>query len=199
MATKTAERTTMDDVDRKIIAQLQRNGRTTFEELGRLVGYTSMGAKKRVDRLLDAAVIQVTAPLNATALQLCPAVVLLEMASAEAMNALLKRFECCPRVVHLFTTLGGYNLIALVVAEDQDTLESISREKCSLRSGEGIRRSEFYPIGNVLYTPFLMVREYLTHQERTIAPCNVDCRPCQRYQAHQCVGCPTTQHYKGPL
>ena len=71
----------------------------------------------------------------------------------------------------------GYHLI---VAEDQSTLESISVEKCSLRSGEGIRRSEFYPIGNIHYSPFLPVREYLTHKERITAPCNVDCRTCQR-------------------
>jgi Lrp/AsnC family transcriptional regulator for asnA, asnC and gidA len=189
----------LDDIDRKIISQLQLNGRTTFEELGKLVGYTSMGAKKRVDRLLNTEVIKVSAHLNTTSLKLFPAVVLLEMASAEAMNNLLKRFECCPRVVHICTTLGGYNLIALVIAENQDTLESISREKCSLRSGEGIRRSEFYPIGNIHYSPFLMVREYLTHKEQTIAPCNVDCGPCQRYQSHKCVGCPSTQYYKGPL
>jgi len=189
----------LDEVDRKIISQLQLNSRTTFEELGKLVGYTSMGAKKRVDRLLKEDIIEVSATLNTTSLNLFPAILLLEMESAEAMNRLLKRFEKCPRVVHIFTTLGGYNLIALVVAEDQDTLESISLEKCSLRSGEGIRRSEFYPIGNIQYSPFLMVREYLTHKERTIAPCNVDCRPCPRYQSQKCVGCPTTQYYKGPL
>jgi len=189
----------LDEVDRKIISQLQLNGRTTFEELGNLVGYTSMGAKKRVDRLLKTGVIKVSANLNTTSLNLFSAIVLLEMQSAEAMNELIKRFEYCPRVVHIFTTLGGYNIIALVVAEDQDTLESISMEKCSLRSGEGIRRSEFYPIGSIQYSPLLMVREYLTHKERTIAPCGVDCKPCPRYQSQKCVGCPTTQYYKGPL
>ncbi|MCW4037451.1 MAG: AsnC family transcriptional regulator [Candidatus Bathyarchaeota archaeon] len=191
--------TELDEIDRKIISQLQLNGRTTFEELGKLVGYTSMGAKKRVDRLLKTGVISISANLNTTSLNLFPAIVLLEMQSAEAMNELIKRFEYCPRVVHICTTLGGFNIIALVIAEDQETLESISMEKCSLRSGEGIRRSEFYPIGNIQYSPLLMVREYLTHKERKIAPCNVDCRPCSRYQSQKCVGCPTTQYYKGPL
>ena len=189
----------LDDVDRKIISQLQLNGRTTFEELRKLIGYTSMGTKKRVDKLIREGVIKVSAMLNTTSLKLFPAVVLLEMENAEAMNSLLERFRECPRVVHILTTLGGYNIIALVVAEDQDTLESISIEKCSLRSGGGIRRSEFYPIGDIHYDPFLLVREYLTHKERTIAPCDVDCRPCQRYRSQKCVGCPTTQHYKGPL
>lgn len=189
----------MDDVDREIISQLQLDGRMTFEELAKIIGYTSMGIKKRVAKLFERDVIKVSALLNIKPLNLRAAIVLLEIESAEAIQKLLERFKDCPRVIHIFTTLGGYNLIALVVAEDQDTLESISMEKCSLRSGEGIRRSEFYPIGNVQYSSFLPVREYLTHKERTITPCNVDCRPCRRYRSRKCVGCPTTRYYHGSL
>jgi len=189
----------LDEVDRKIISQLQLNGRTTLKELSRIVGYTSMGIKKRVKNLLEKDVIKISALLNTKPLNLCAAIMLLEIESGEALQRLLERFKDCPRVVHIFTTLSGYNLIALVVAEDQETLESISIEKCSLRSSEGIRRSEFYPIGNIEYSPFLSVREYLTHKERTISPCNVDCGPCQRYKAKKCVGCPTTHYYHGTL
>ena len=158
-----------------------------------------MGIKKRVKKLLEQDVIKVSALLNVKPFNLCAAILFLEIESAEAMQSLLDRFKDCPRVINIFTTLGGYNLIALIVAEDQGTLESISIEKCSLRSSEGIRRSEFYPIGNVQYSPFLSVREYLTHKERTISPCNVDCGPCQRYKSKLCVGCPTTHYYRGPL
>lgn len=189
----------LDDVDRKIISQLQIDGRTTFKELSRIVGYTSMGVKKRVKSLLERDIIEVSALLNVKKLDLRAAIILLEIDSAEAIHKLLERFRDCPRVVHIFTTLGGYNLIALIVAEDQDTLESISLEKCSLRSNRGIRRSEFYPISTVHYSPFLAVREHLTHKERTISPCGVDCGSCQRYEAKKCVGCPTTHHYLGPL
>ena len=91
-----------------------------------------------------------------------------------------------------------YNLIALVVAEDQETLKNISVEKCSLRSGEGIRRSEFIPIGNILYSPFLSIRKSLTHKERIKAPCNVDCQTCKRFK-DKCAGCPAVKGYKGIL
>jgi len=189
----------LDDVDRKIISQLQLDGRTTLEELARNVGYTSMGVKKRLKKLLERHIIKISASINIEPLKLYAAIVLLEMESAEAMQKLLERFKDCPRVVHIFTTLGGYNLIALVVAEGQDTLESISMEKCSLRSGGGIRRSEFYPIGNIHYSSFLPIREYLTHKENTPTPCNIDCRPCNRYKAEKCVGCPAMSYYKGTL
>jgi len=189
----------VDDIDRKIISQLQQDGRMTLEELAKTAGFTSMGIKKRLQKLLSQDAIKVSAMLNPFSFKLSPAIVLLEMENAEAMQKLLDRFEECPRVVHIFKTIGGYNLIALVVAEDQDTLESISMEKCSLRSSTGIRRSEFYPIGDIYFSPFLPVREHLTHKERTVAPCDVDCRPCARYKTKKCVGCPTTSHYRGTL
>ena len=189
----------MDEIDRKIISQLQMDGRTTLKELAKAVGFTSMGIKKRLQKLVDQGVVKVSASLNPFTLELFSAIVLLEMESAEAMQNLIDRFKECPRVVYIFRTIGGYNLVALVVAEDQHTLESISTEKCSLRSSAGIRRSEFYPIGDIHFSPFLPLREHLTHKEKRIAPCNVDCAPCVRYERQKCVGCPAAIRYRGAL
>jgi len=189
----------LDEVDRKIITQLQADGRTTLQDLAKAVGFTSMGIKKRLEKLEKTGTIKVSALINPNALKLHPAIVMLEMESAEAMQKLLDRFEECPRVIQIFKTIGGYNLIALVVAETQETLESISMEKCSLRCSQGIRRSEFYPISDTYFEPFLQIREDLTHRERTVTPCDVDCDPCNRYETQKCVGCPTTSNYKGSL
>jgi len=123
----------------------------------------------------------------------------MEVESSEALESLINRFKNCPRVVDMLTTLGEYNLVALIVAEDRSTLESISIEKCSLRSSEGIRMSEFYPISDIYYSSFLPIREHLTHKKTAIAPCNIDCRPCSRYKLNKCVGCPATTYYRGQL
>ncbi|MGD0645246.1 MAG: winged helix-turn-helix transcriptional regulator [Candidatus Bathyarchaeia archaeon] len=189
----------MDDIDKKIIEQLQSDGRTTLQDLAKTVGFTSMGTKKRLEKLIKKDTIKVTALINPNALKLHPAIVMLEMESAEAMQDLLNRFEECPRVIQIFKTVGGYNLIALVVAETQETLESISMEKCSLRCSKGIRRSEFYPVSDTYFSPFLQIRENLAHKEKKVTPCNVECDPCNRYETQKCVGCPTTSHYKGSL
>jgi len=121
------------------------------------------------------------------------------MESAEAMQELLNRYERCPRVVQIFKTVGGFNLIALVVAETEETLESISMEKCSLRCSKGIRRSEFYPVSEIYFSPFLQVREKLAEKTNLTSPCRVECTPCDRYEQKKCVGCPTTQNYRGTL
>ena len=189
----------MDEIDKKIVTQLQINGRTTLQDLAKSIGYTSMGTKKRLEKLITKGTIKVSALINPSALKLHPAIVMLEMESAEAMQDILNRFEECPRVIQLFKTMGGFNLIALVVAETPETLESISMEKCSLRCSKGIRRSEFYPVSDTYFSPFLQIRENLAHKERKVTPCNVECDPCNRYETQKCVGCPTTTYYKGSL
>ena len=189
----------LDAVDKKIIGTLQADGRTTLKDLAKIIGFTSMGTKKRLEKLVGRGLLKVSALINPNALQLHPAIVMLEMESSEAMQKLLDRFKDCPRVIQIFKTLGGYNLIALVVAENRDTLESISVEKCSLRSGQGIRRSEFYPISETYFSPFMPIRESLAHKEKTTPPCNVECDTCNRYEMKKCVGCPTTSNYHGSL
>jgi len=189
----------MDETDKKIISILQTDGRTTLQDMAKIIGLSSMGTKKRLDKLQKDKIIKISALINPTVLKLYPALVMLEMESAEAMQNLLKRFEDCPRVVQIFKTVGGYNLIALVVAETQETLESISMEKCSLRCSKGIRRSEFYPVSETFFSPFLQIREGLSHKQKDMTPCDVDCMPCNRFETKKCVGCPTTIHYRGTL
>jgi DNA-binding Lrp family transcriptional regulator len=189
----------MDEVDRKLISQLQLDGRITLIELSRALGYTSMGTGKRLKNLLKRDIIKVSALLNIERLNLCAAIVLLEIESVDTIRTILERFKDCPRVVQIFTAFSGYNLIALIVAEDQDTLESISMEKCSLRSGKGIRRSEFCPVGKIHYSPFLLIKGRFAKTKRQISPCNVDCGTCERHKTRKCVGCPTTRYYHGSL
>ena len=189
----------LDEVDNKIISNLQKNGRMKAAEIAEKVGFSSMGIHKRIKKLITKKAMKISADLNPFVFNLSPAIVMLEMEDSNAMNNLLNRFKDCPRVVKIFKTVGGYNLVALVIAENRDTLESISIEKCSLRSNLGVRRSEFYPISDIYFSPFIPIREKLTHKGKEKTPCNVDCISCQRYKDEKCVGCPATIHYRGTL
>ena len=189
----------MDNIDWKLIKQLQSDGRKTYKELGEAIGFTSLGAKKRVEKLLKKNLISITALVNTDALDLRLALILLEIENEETMRSIIDRYNKCPRVINFFTTMGGYNLIALVMAEDQTTLESESMEKCALRSGEGIRRSEFYLIGRVHHYPFLPLKTGILREKGEITPCGVQCKKCPSFQDEKCVGCPTFSGYKGPL
>jgi DNA-binding Lrp family transcriptional regulator len=189
----------MDKIDWKLIMQLRSDGRKTFKELGEAIGFTSLGAKKRIAKLLKKNLIHISALVNTDALDLRLALILLEIESAETMRNIIDRYSKCPRVINFFTTIGGYNLIALVMAENQATLESESMEKCALRSGEGIRRSEFYLIGRVHHYPFLPLKADALKEKGDITPCGVQCKDCPSFQDNKCVGCPTLSYYRGPL
>ena len=189
----------MDGIDWTLIKQLQSDGRKTFKELGETIGFTSLGAKKRVDKLLEKGIVHISALVNTDALNLRLALILLEIESAETMRKIMDRYSKCPRVINFFTTMGGYNLIALVMAEDQATLESECMEKCALRSGEGIRRSEVYLIGRVHHFPFLPLKADALREKADTAPCGVQCSGCPSFQDKKCVGCPALSYYRGPL
>jgi DNA-binding Lrp family transcriptional regulator len=189
----------MDKIDWKLIMQLRSDGRKTFKELGEAIGFTSLGAKKRIEKLLKKNLIHISALVNTDALDLRLALILLEIESAETMRKIIDRYSKCPRVINFFTTIGGYNLIALVMAENQATLESESMEKCALRSGEGIRRSEFYLIGRVHHYPFLPLKADALKEKGDITPCGVQCKDCPSFQDEKCVGCPALSYYRGPL
>jgi DNA-binding Lrp family transcriptional regulator len=189
----------LDEIDWKLITQLQTDGRKTFKELGEAIGFTSLGAKKRVDKLLNKKLIHISALVNADTLHLRLALILLEIESAEAMRKIMDRYSNCPRVINFFTTMGGYNLMILVMAEDQNTLESECMEKCALRSGEGIRRSEVYLIGRVHPYPFLPIKADSLREKADITPCGVQCKECPSFINQKCVGCPALSYYRGPL
>lgn len=187
----------VDEKDRKIISILKRNGKATLSEIAKEIGMSAMGVKKRLDKL-EKEKIKITALLNVEKLKIITAIIAMEVESAEALEKLLKRFENCPRIIKFFVTTGGYNLFALVFAEDYHSLESISLEKCSLRSQPGIRRFEIYPIQEIYYDSYLEVK-VIADKSREIAPCGVFCGDCKRYEANKCLGCPATKFYRGRL
>lgn len=187
----------MDERDRKIISILQRNGRATLSEIGKEIGMSAMGVKKRLDKL-EKGEIKISALLNVEKLKIITAIIAMEVESSEALENLLKKFENCPRIVKFFVTIGGYNLFALIFVEDYHSLESISLEKCSLRAQPGIKRFEIYPIQEIYYDSYLDIK-VVADKDRETAPCGVFCGECRRYVVDKCLGCPATKFYRGKL
>ncbi|MFQ6123547.1 MAG: winged helix-turn-helix transcriptional regulator [Candidatus Heimdallarchaeota archaeon] len=185
-------------MDRAIISSLVLNGRTTLKQLSEKIGFTSTGIKKRLARLFNKGILKVSALLNLNALKLHAALLLLELESGLVLDNYIQRFRECPRIVQTFRLLGGYNLALILIAENSDTLESITAY-CPLRAQEVVRRSELYLISDLPYSAYLPVREHLVRGKNGETPCNCDCAGCGRYQSNKCVGCPASEKYRGTL
>ncbi len=188
----------IDEKDRIIFEELQKDGRKTLVEIGKKIGLTSMGAKKRLESLINKGILKVKALINVDKLNVKLALIAMELESGRALRELLKRFENCPRIVKFFVTTGSFNLFALVWAEDYHSLESISLENCSLRAQKGVRRFELYPIMEVYYDGFLDLK-VVANKRLSKAPCGVNCAVCERYKREKCLGCPATKFYRGRI
>src|SRR6185295_11047261 len=51
----------LDDVNKRIIEQLQRDGRMSYASLAKVVGLSEAAVRQRVQRLLDTGVMQIVA------------------------------------------------------------------------------------------------------------------------------------------
>ena len=183
----------MDEIDRKIVSLLKENGRMTFKDIGKAIGFTSAGAKKRVEALLKRGLVQISALLDIEKLNLNAALVMFEIESESKIREFLERFRKCPRIVGAFTAIGKYNLVALMVAEDQKTFESVLLGKCALRGEDARTHIEVFPLGTQeLYVPIS-----LALKQEKISPCGIKCEICGRYKDQYCVGCPSTIYYRG--
>jgi DNA-binding Lrp family transcriptional regulator len=56
----------LDEVDKKLISRLQEDRRTKLQDLAKIIGYTSMGTKKRLDKLLKNDTIKMSALINSS-------------------------------------------------------------------------------------------------------------------------------------
>jgi len=186
----------MDDTDKKIIAILRENGRTSLSEIGEKVGFSHVAAKRRLENLCQN-MIKVSAGLNAEQLGLRIAIVNAEVESPERLRALMRVFSRCPRTIFVATTTGAYNVMTIMVAEDTDTLNAII-ECCSLRAQKGIRRSEA-TIGEAPLIPKHLPINIIANKDLEIAPCGINCGKCERYHNNKCLACPATKYYRGPL
>lgn len=117
----TGEGVDLDEVDRRIIRELQTDGRIPYSKLGPIVGLSQAAVRQRVQRLIDRGVMQVVAVTD-------PAVLGLGL---QAMVGV--RVEGDTRVVaaavaesvdvdYVVITAGRYDLLVEVVAPDAAAL-----------------------------------------------------------------------------
>ena len=188
----------MDNIDKKLVSILQNNGRTSLSEIGKELGMSHVAVSKRLDKLVQSEVVQITAGVNAEYLNAKVLFIGLETDDMEVAERIQKKYMDCPRLLMYAPVTGRYNVFAVMVAEDTWSLESIIGT-CSMRTEPGVRRSESW-FGNAPVAPkYLPLNLAPGALGGSVSPCGRDCVTCKRYKADKCVGCPPTEAYKGNL
>ncbi|MHA1652064.1 MAG: AsnC family transcriptional regulator [Candidatus Helarchaeota archaeon] len=184
----------LDTKNKKLISLLQENGRNSLTDLGRHLKLSHVSVQKRLKKLIENKQIHISANLNSSKLELCYAIILVEVDSYKQLKKLMEKFSNCPRLVFFGTMTGAYNVISIVAAENQEVLQSVINV-CSMRNEPGLRRSDVFIIDIPLrpeFIPFkIPMKGDLEHSH-----CGMDCHDCERYIHDKCKGCPGSKWYK---
>jgi Lrp/AsnC family transcriptional regulator for asnA, asnC and gidA len=130
MTTRTVAETgsrSLDDVSKRIVEQLQQDGRRPYATIAKAVGLSEAAVRQRVQRLLDGGVMQIVAvtdPLRVGFQRQAMVGLKVEGDLREAARHLAAIEE----VDYVVVCAGSFDLLAEIVCEDDDHLLSILNE-----------------------------------------------------------------------
>ena len=129
----------LDDIDLKILQELFGDGRKSFVEIAQDTKLSSVGVKKRIEKLLRENIVRIHGLMNIEKMYAMSAVIEME-ADSKALAELVERFQRSRFVYMLVKTSGRYNLIVGVLASDLGSLESFITTE--IREKKGVKQIE---------------------------------------------------------
>lgn len=136
-----ARQSHLDEVSKLIIEQLQKDGRKSYAEIGKVVGLSEAAVRQRVQKLTEAGVLQIVAvtdPLKLGFSRQAMIGIRCVGDSAQVADAIAK----IPSVDYVVLTAGSFDVMAEVVCEDDDQLIELLNGK--IRSLPGVVSSETF-------------------------------------------------------
>jgi Lrp/AsnC family transcriptional regulator, regulator for asnA, asnC and gidA len=130
----------LDDVSRAIIEQLQEDGRRSYARIATAVGLSEAAVRQRVQRLLDAGVMQIVAVTDPMQVGF-PRQAMVGVRTTGDARDVADALATFPEVDYVVVTAGSFDVIVEVVCEDDvHLLETIAR----LRTVEGVVSTEAF-------------------------------------------------------
>lgn len=114
----------LDDIDRRLVEALQRDGRASYAELAELVGLSPAATRLRVQRLLDANVVQVVGVTDPLALGY-PVMAALGVRVERNVREVADRIAAITGVIYVVFTSGSFDLLVEVICEDSSRLLTV--------------------------------------------------------------------------
>lgn len=128
------ERPQLDEVSKAIIEQLQQDGRRSYAAIGKVVGLSEAAVRQRVQRLLDAGVMQVVAVTDPLELGFARQA-MIGIRVQGPVGPVAEALSAMSEVDYVVVTAGAYDLLVEAVCEsDEHLLELISEKIRSIPS-----------------------------------------------------------------
>ena len=171
----------IDDIDLKIIAELQQDGRIKLTDLADKLDLTHPSVYERLKKLIENNLIKIQANLNLPKLKLKAAFVFMNLENTATLSKWLEKCGNCSKLVLMGIGSGRYNLFVVFVGESFNELKSMIEKNL-----EGLAVKEVHvSYGEIIYPLFYPLR------------INVDCEKiveeicsrCAFYKSKLCRGC----------
>jgi Lrp/AsnC family transcriptional regulator for asnA, asnC and gidA len=131
----------LDEIDRRIIEQLQKDGRKPYTQMAPAVGLSEAAVRQRVQRLIDAGVMQIVAVTDPGVLGFARQAMIglkVEGDTRRVAEAVAELHE----VEYVVLTAGAFDMLIEVVALDDEHLLELLNEK--IRKVEGVQTTETF-------------------------------------------------------
>ncbi len=141
MAKTDSSAVALDDISKSIIEQLQKDGRAPYAAIGKAVGLSEAAVRQRVQRMLDAGVVQVVAVSNPLHLGFNRAA-MIGLKVEGSMETVAEQIAAMPEIDYVVVTAGSFDLLCEVVCESDEQLLEILQNQ--IRAIPGVRSSETF-------------------------------------------------------
>lgn len=130
----------LDDVAKRIIEQLQQDGRRTYATISKAVGLSEAAVRQRVQRLLDAGVVQIVAVTDPLQLGF-PRQAMIGIRTTGDLERIADRLAALDEVDYVVITAGSFDLLTEVVCRNDDhLLDTLQR----MRAVDGVVATEAF-------------------------------------------------------
>lgn len=130
----------LDELSKSIIDKLQQDGRRSYAGIGKAVGLSEAAVRQRVQRMVDAGVMQIVAVTDPTQVGFTRQAMIGIRTEGDLMKV-GDRIAEVPEVDYVVTTAGSFDLLVEVVCEDDPHLLDVIRQ---VRELEGVVSSETF-------------------------------------------------------
>lgn len=118
----------LDDTSKAIVAQLQDDGRRSYAEIGKVVGLSEAAVRQRVQKLMDAGVMQIVAVTDPMQLGFYRQAMIGIRVSGD-LRVVADRLAKLPSVDYLVLTAGSFDILVEVICEsDAQLIELLNTE-----------------------------------------------------------------------
>lgn len=131
----------LDALDRKIVAQLQRDGRKPYGAIAAEVGLSEAGVRRRVQRLKDAGVMQIVAITDPLQLGYGREA-LIGIRVHGDVRLVADQIAAIDEANYVVMTAGSFDIIAEVIAVDDNALVHLLND--AIRSIPGVTEVETF-------------------------------------------------------